>query len=39
MFTYDFIINYNKNSDFGYTLIADVDCLENLQPLHKDFSQ
>ena len=25
MFTHDFIINYDKNSDLGYTLIGDAD--------------
>ena len=32
---HDFIINYIKNRDFGYKLIADVDYQEYLQPLHK----
>ena len=25
VFTHDFIINYNENSDLGYTLIVDVN--------------
>ena len=37
IFTNDFVINYNKNSDFGYTLIVYVDYPEYLQPLHKDL--
>ena len=37
IFTDDFIINYNKNSDFGYTLIVYVDYPEYLQSLHKDL--
>ena len=37
MFTCDFL-NYNKSSDFGYTLLVDIDYLEYLQPLHNDFS-
>ena len=37
IFTDDFIINYNKNSDFDYTLIVYVDYPEYLQSLHKDL--
>lgn len=35
---HDFIVSYNKKSDFGYTLIVDVDYPEYLQPLHRDLS-
>lgn len=34
MFTHDFIINYNKNSDLGYTLIVDADYPKYLKPLY-----
>ena len=37
VFTTDFIINVCKKSDFGYTLLVDVDYLEDLQLLHKVF--
>ena len=36
VFTSDFIINYDKSSDFGYALIVHVDYPEYLQPLYKD---
>lgn len=36
MFTNDSVINYDKFSDFVYTLIVDIDYPEYLQPLHKD---
>ena len=29
MFTPDFIVNYDKNSDLGYTLIADIETIKN----------
>ena len=32
VFTYDFIINYDKFSDFSYTLVVDVDSPKYLQP-------
>ena len=32
-----FIINCNKNSDFGYTLIVYVDYPEYLRPLHNNL--
>lgn len=35
MFKTDFNIKYNQNNDFGYTLLADTDYPEHLQPLHK----
>ena len=38
IFMHDFVISYNKKSDFGYTLIVDVDYPEYLQPLHRDLS-
>ena len=38
IFMHDFIVSYNKKSDFGYTLIVDVDYPEYLQPLHRDLS-
>ena len=37
VFTHDFIIDYDKFSDFGDTLIVDIDYPEYLQPLHKDL--
>ena len=37
MFTTEFIKNYDKNRDFDYTIVADVDYSEYLQPLHKDL--
>ena len=38
MFATDFIINCNKNSDTGYTLVIDAAYLEYLYPLHRDLS-
>ena len=38
MFATDFIINCNKSSDTGYTLVTDADYLEYLYPLHRDLS-
>ena len=38
MFATDFIINYHKNSDTGYTLVIDADYLEYLYPLHRGLS-
>ena len=35
MFMHDFL-NYSRNSNFGYTLIVDVDYVEYLQSLHND---
>ena len=35
MFIHGFL-NYSRNSNFGYTLIVDVDYVEYLQPLHND---
>ena len=37
MFIHAFIITYNKNSNFNYILVVDVDYLEYLQPLHRNF--
>ena len=37
MFTYDFIINHDKFSDFGYTLIVGVEYPEYLKLLHYDL--
>lgn len=37
MYTSDFIMNYDKNSDFGYTLLADVDYREYLQAFHQNL--
>ena len=37
MFTYDVIINYNRKSNFDYTIKADVNYAEYLQRLHKDW--
>ena len=40
MFTHAFIITYNKNSNFDYILVVDVDYFEYLQPLHRNpFTQ
>ena len=37
MFAFDFIMNYNKESDVGYTLLMnDVDYYIYLQPIHRD---
>lgn len=35
MFTPDFIINYDFNSNLGYKLIVDFDYGVYLQPLHR----
>lgn len=37
MFTTDFIIYYNKNSDIGFTLVTIVDYQEYLNPLHSNL--
>ena len=37
MFTPNFFINYDKNSDFYYTLLADVNYPEYLKPSRKDL--
>ena len=37
MLTRDFITNYNKSSDFDYTIIVDADYPEYFQPLPKDL--
>lgn len=37
LFTFDFFINYNKESDIGYILPANVDYLVYLQLLHRDI--
>ena len=38
MFATNFIINCNKSSDTGYTLVIDTDYLEYLYPLQRDLS-
>ena len=35
MLTIGFTINYNEESDIGYTFMVDADYLLYLQPLHK----
>ena len=37
MFTFDFIMNYNKESNIGFTAMVDVDYHVYLQPLHRDL--
>lgn len=37
-FITDFTINSDKNSDFGYTLLVNVDYSEYLEPLYKRFT-
>ena len=39
MYTHGLVINCNKNSDFGYTLIVDVDYPGYFEQLRKDLSQ
>ena len=34
---YEFIMNYNKDSDIGYILMIDVQYPVYLQPLHRDL--
>lgn len=37
MFTTNFIINYDENSDVGYTLAAGVEYSQYLHPSHRDL--
>ena len=37
MFTTNFIINYDENSDVGYTLAAVVEYSQYLHPLDRDL--
>ena len=37
IFTQDFKTSYDKNSDFGYTLVVDVDYPEYLQVFYRDL--
>ena len=37
IFTIDIIINYDKNSDIGYTLVIDANYLEYFHSSHKDL--
>ena len=37
MFIFDFIINYNKESNIGYVLMADVNYPMYLKALHRDL--
>lgn len=34
---WQFIKNYNKNSETGYSVVVDVEYCEYLDPLHKDI--
>ena len=38
MFTFDFVMNYNEESNIGYTLMVDVEYPVYLQPLDRDLS-
>ena len=38
MFIFDFVMNYNEESNIGYTLMVDVEYPVYLQPLDRDFS-
>ena len=37
MFTTNFIINYDENSDVGYTLAVGVEYSQYLHPSHRDL--
>ena len=38
MFTFDSIMNYDKESDISYTLLVDVEYPVYFQPLHRGLS-